>query len=148
MTKKILEYKGFQGSVEFSLENNVLFGKILNIDDLVTFEGDDVKGLNESFLESVDDYIQTCADLGTEPNRPYSGTFNVRIGATLHRDLARQAAREDKSINDFVREAIDCHLNGRHQEVHHHYAELPGYETSFTVLEKRPAQRVHLRAVK
>lgn len=148
MTKKILEYKGFQGSVEFSLENNVLFGKILNIDDLVTFEGDDVKGLNESFLESVDDYLQTCAELGTEPNRPYSGTFNVRIGATLHRDLARQAAREEKSINDFVKEAVDCHLNGRHHEVHHHYPELPGYETSFTVQEKRPAQRVHLRAVK
>jgi len=148
MTKKILEYKGFQGSVEFSLENNVLFGKILNIDDLVTFEGDDVKGLNESFLESVDDYIQTCADLGTVPNRPYSGTFNVRIGANLHRDLARQAAREEKSINDFVKEAIDCHLNGRHQEVHHHYPEFPGYETSFTVQEKRPAQRIHLRAVK
>lgn len=147
MSKKILEHKGFQGSVEFSLENNVLFGKILHIDDLVTFEGDDVQGLYTAFVESVDDYLETCAQLGTEPNRPYSGTFNVRIGPTLHRDLARQATREDKSINDFVREAIDCHLNGRHQEVHHHYTGLPGYEGSFTVPKARPAQRVHLRAV-
>jgi predicted HicB family RNase H-like nuclease len=145
--KKILEYKGFQGSVEFSLESNVLFGKILHIEDLITFEGDDVKGLNESFTESVDDYLATCVEIGVEPNRPYSGTFNVRIGAALHRDVARQAVREDKSINDFVREAIDCHLNGRHHEVHHHYEGGIGYEASFKVQEKRPAQRVHLRAV-
>lgn len=147
MTKKILEYKGFQGSVDFSLQDNVLYGKILHIEDLVTFEGDDVKGLHEAFLESVDDYLQTCAELGTSPNRPFSGTFNVRIGPNLHRDLVKQAAREDKSINDFVREAIDCHLNGRHQEVHHHYDALHGYETSFFVPEKKKAQIFHLRAV-
>lgn len=147
MSKKILEYKGFQGSVDFSIESNVLFGKILHIEDLVTFEGDDVKGLHEAFIESVDDYLKTCKDLGTLPNRPFSGTFNVRIGPALHRDLVKQATREDKSINDFVKEAIDCHLNGRHQEVHHHYDALPGYETSFFVPEKKRAQVLTFRTV-
>ncbi|WP_458373039.1 type II toxin-antitoxin system HicB family antitoxin [Pseudomonas laurylsulfatiphila] len=146
MSKKILEYKGFQGSVEFALEAGVLHGKILLIDDLVTYEADNITELNEAFKESVDDYFATCEELGVPPNKPFSGTFNVRIGASLHRDLARQAQREDKSINDFVREAIDCHLNGRHQEVHHHYNDHLGYETSFKVESQRPAM-VHLRSV-
>lgn len=147
MSKKILEHKGFQGSVEFSLENNILFGKILHIDDLVTFEADNIKDLHDSFVESIEDYLETCKELGTEPNKPFSGTFNVRIGTSLHREVARHASREDKSINDVVREAIDCHLYGRHQEIHHHYPELPSYETSFKVHERRPTQRVTLRAV-
>ncbi|WP_313327871.1 type II toxin-antitoxin system HicB family antitoxin [Pseudomonas qingdaonensis] len=147
MSKKILEYKGFQGSVEFALEAGVLHGKILLIDDLVTYEADNITELNEAFRESVDDYLATCQELGVQPNKPFSGTFNVRIGAILHRDLARQAQREDKSINDFVREAIDCHLNGRHQEVHHHYNDHLGYETSFKVESQRPARMVHLRSV-
>lgn len=147
MSKKILEYKGFQGSVEFALEAGVLHGKILLIDDLVTYEADNITELNEAFKESVDDYLATCQELGVQPNKPFSGTFNVRIGAILHRDLARQAQREDKSINDFVREAIDCHLNGRHQEVHHHYNDHLGYETSFKVESQRPARMVHLRSV-
>lgn len=147
MSKKILEYKGFQGSVEFALEAGVLHGKILLIDDLVTYEADNITELNEAFKESVDDYLATCKELGLPPNKPFSGTFNVRIGASLHRDLARQAQREDKSINDFVREAIDCHLNGRHQEVHHHYNDHLGYETSFKVESHQPAKVVHLRSV-
>lgn len=147
MSKKILEYKGFQGSVDFSLDAGVLHGKILLIDDLVTYEADNITDLNAEFQESVDDYIATCKDLGVEPNKPFSGTFNVRIGPTMHRDLAKQAQREEKSINDFVREAIDCHLNGRHQEVHHHYSERPGYEASFTVPKAQSARQVHLRSV-
>jgi predicted HicB family RNase H-like nuclease len=147
MSKKILEYKGFQGSVEFSLEAGVLHGKILLIDDLVTYEADNITDLNDAFIDSVDDYLATCEQLGVQPNKPFSGTFNVRIGATLHRDLARQAQREEKSINDFVREAIDCHLNGRHHEVHHHYASASGYTASFQVETSVSAEKVLLSTV-
>jgi predicted HicB family RNase H-like nuclease len=148
MSKKILEYKGFQGSVEFSLENNILYGKILHIDDLISFEADSPAGLYDSFVESVEDYLETCVELGVEPNKPFSGTFNVRIGRDLHREAARNASREDKSLNDFVKDAIECHIHGRHQEVHHHYPEQVDYEGSFTVHERRTTQKVFLRVVK
>jgi predicted HicB family RNase H-like nuclease len=148
MSKQILEHKGFQGSVEFSFENNVLFGKILHINDLVSFEAESPVGLHEAFVEAVEDYLETCADLGVEPNKPFSGTFNVRIGRDLHRDAARQAVREDKSLNDLVKDAIECHIHGRHQEVHHHYPEQMDYEGSFTVHERRTTQKVFLSLVK
>lgn len=149
MSKQILEYKGFQGSVEFSLESNILFGKILHIDDLISYDADSVPEVFEAFKEAVDDYLQMCEETGTKPNKPFSGTFNIRIGAVLHRDLAKQAAREAKSINDVVRESIECHLYGRHQEVHHHYdaAASSAYEVDFFVKEVETAHRVKLRAV-
>jgi predicted HicB family RNase H-like nuclease len=148
MSKKILEHKGFQGSTELSLENNVLYGKILHIDDLISYEADTPIGLSEAFIEAVEDYLDTCKEMGLEPNRPFSGTFNVRVGRDLHRDAARHAMREGKSLNDFVKDAIECHVHGRHQEVHHHYPQELDYEGTFTVHERKPTQKVHMRLVK
>ncbi|WP_313058343.1 type II toxin-antitoxin system HicB family antitoxin [Stutzerimonas nitrititolerans] len=145
MSKQILEHKGFQGSVEFSLENNILFGRILHIHDVVSYDADTVSEIYEAFKEAVDDYIETCAELGVEPNKPYSGTFNVRIGRRLHREAAQQATREDKSINDFIKDAIECHLHGRHQQIHHHYPTPAGYEADYFIPEN--ARRVPLRVV-
>jgi len=148
MSKQILEHNGFQGSVECSLENDILYGKILHIEDMVTFEADTPQGLRQSFIEAVDDYIEMCRELGVEPNKPFSGTFNVRIGRELHREVARHAAREGKGLNDFVKDAIECHIHGRHQEIHHHYPNHQDYEGSFTLHERRPTQKVSMRLVK
>lgn len=129
MSKKILEHKGFQGSMEVSVEDNVLFGKILNITDLVSYDADTPAGLKEAFSEAVDDYLETCKQLGVNPDKPLSGTFNIRIGCDLHRQAAMQAIREEKSLNDFVKEAVECHVHGRHQQIHHHYQYLePDHE--------------------
>lgn len=149
MSKQILEYKGFQGSVDFSLEDNILYGKILHIDDLVSYDADSVAEVFEAFKEAVDDYLKMCEETGKAPNKPFSGTFNVRIGVALHRELAKQATREAKSINDVVRESIECHLYGRHQEIHHHYESAPSqtFQVDFVVREAEQARRVHLRAV-
>lgn len=131
-TNKVLEYKGFQGSVDFSIEDGVLHGKVLHITDLVTYDADTLPELIKAFEETLEDYIATCKAIGKEPNRPLSGTFNVRIGQVLHMAVAKFSTREGKSINEFVREAIDCHINGRHQEVHHHYPEVQ-YSGHYTI---------------
>jgi len=147
MSTKILEHNGFQGSLEFSLENNILYGKILNIDDLVSYEADDVNGLMSAFKEAIEDYLETCNQLGVEPNRPFSGSFNIRIGKSLHREAVKQAAREGKSLNDLIKDAIDCHVNGRHQQIHHHYEERRAYEAEYFIAEAPRASRVTLRSV-
>jgi len=145
MTKKILEYKGFQGSVDFSVEDNILFGKILHISDVVSYDADTAAEIYNSFKEAVDDYIETCKELGVEPDRPLSGTFNIRIGSRLHKEIALQSVREGKSINDFVKDAIECHLHGRHQQIHHHYTQQaqPPYEAdSYIESTKRAPLRL------
>jgi predicted HicB family RNase H-like nuclease len=109
----VLEYKGYYASVHFSSEDDVFYGKIVGIDDLVNFEGGSVKELKKAFHEAVNDYLETCASIGKEPNKTYKGTFNVRISTDLHKAAAVYAASENISLNDFVKKAIRYALTNR-----------------------------------
>jgi predicted HicB family RNase H-like nuclease len=106
----ILQYKGYYASLHFSSEDEVFYGKLLGIDDLVNFEGASVKELKKNFREAVDDYLQTCEDLGKEPNKTYKGSFNVRIPTDLHKEAAIFASINNISLNDFIRAAINYAL--------------------------------------
>ncbi len=106
----VLEYRGYYASVHFSSEDDVFDGKLLGIDDLVNFEGTSVKELKKAFRESVDDYLETCKELGKEPNKTYKGTFNIRISVDLHKAAAVYAAKNNISLNDFVKKAIQYAL--------------------------------------
>lgn len=103
----ILQYKGYFASVQFSAMDEVFFGKILGINDLVSFEGTTVKELKDAFEEAVEDYLETCKKLKKEPEKMYKGSFNVRISSELHRQAALVSAGKNMSLNDFVRYAID-----------------------------------------
>ena len=109
----VLEYIGYYASVHFSSEDDVFYGKIVAIDDLVNFEGGSVKELKKAFHEAVDDYLETCVSIGKEPNKTYKGTFNVRISTDLHKAAAVYAASENISLNDFVKKAIRYALTNR-----------------------------------
>lgn len=102
----ILEYKGYYASLHFSSEDEVFYGKLFGIDDLVNFEGSSVKELKKAFQEAVEDYLEACKELGKEPNKTYKGTFNVRITTDLHKEAAFFAASHNISLNDFVKIAI------------------------------------------
>ncbi|WP_020396624.1 type II toxin-antitoxin system HicB family antitoxin [Thiolinea disciformis] len=103
---KMLEYKGYLGSIDASIEDGVLFGKLEFISALVTYEGETVSTLKVAFEEAVDDYLATCAAKGYEPETPCKGSFNVRIGHDLHLAAALKAKEMGISLNDFVRHAL------------------------------------------
>jgi len=107
MTKNIMEYNGYFGSVEYSDNDEVFFGKLLFINDVVSFEGESVKELKRAFQEMVDDYIETCKEIGKIPQKPFKGSFNVRIKPALHCEAAILAVQEGKKLNNFVEEAIE-----------------------------------------
>jgi predicted HicB family RNase H-like nuclease len=109
----ILQYKGYYASLHFSADDEVFFGKLLGIDDLVNFEGASVRELKKAFHEAVDDYLETCEQLGKEPNKTYKGSFNVRISTELHKAAAVFASVHNISLNDFVRTAIDYALQNK-----------------------------------
>ncbi|NII29801.1 type II toxin-antitoxin system HicB family antitoxin [Pseudoflavitalea sp. X16] len=106
----ILQYKDYYASVHFSAEDEVFFGKILGIDDLVNFEGASVKELKKAFHVAVEDYLETCKEMGKEPNKTYKGSFNVRIPTALHKEAAVFASILNISLNDFVKTAINYAL--------------------------------------
>jgi len=102
-----LTYKGYTGSIEVSIEDECLHGRVLFIDDLITYEGNTIKEITAAFENATDGYIAYCTKTGKPANKPYSGTFNVRIGPLRHRVLAELAHRQEMSINEVLCSAID-----------------------------------------
>jgi len=104
--KDVLNYKGFIGSVHFSGDDHVFYGKIEGINDLVTFEGESVKELTEAFHFVVDEHIKDCKSENIEVEKSYKGSFNVRLSPELHRKIAIYAKMRGESINKFVSDTL------------------------------------------
>lgn len=104
--KNSLHYKGYMGTVAFSEEDGVFHGRVSGVKASIFFAGDSVESLTEDFHDAVDEYLKHCVENGVEPERPYKGSFNVRIGAELHRKAAEHASEQGVSLNSFVEEAI------------------------------------------
>lgn len=108
--KDKLKYKNLYGSVHFDTENLIFFGKIEEIDDLVTFEGTTVDEIKTSFEEAVEDYLEICELTGRDVKKKYKGTFNVRIDPKLHQRAVENSFELGISLNQFVQKAIEDEL--------------------------------------
>ena len=102
----LLFYKNYNGTVEYSKEDDCLFGKVVGIKSLLSYEGNSVRELEQDFKNVIDDYLKDCKERNLEPEQPCKGTFNVRISPELHRNIAIYAIEHGKSLNAVVEEAI------------------------------------------
>jgi predicted HicB family RNase H-like nuclease len=110
---KNLEYKGYTGSIEYSKEDDLLYGKVLGIQGLISFEGKTGRELEADFNEAVDIYLSDCNQNGIAPEKPFKGSFNVRISPKLHQSAALIAMEEKMSLNTFVSESIKESISRR-----------------------------------
>ena len=99
-------YRDYIGSVEFSEESQVFYGKLIGIKPSISYEGDDVSSFIKDFHDSVDEYLEHCEEVGIQPDKPFKGSFNVRIQPELHREAALAASARGISLNAFVEDAI------------------------------------------
>ncbi|MEO0416306.1 MAG: type II toxin-antitoxin system HicB family antitoxin [Verrucomicrobiota bacterium] len=97
-----MNYKGYTAKVYFDEEAEIFHGEILGIKDVVTFQGTTVSDLKKEFEESVEDYLEFCAERGEEPDKPFSGKFMVRIDPLLHRKLYEQSSKAGESLNGWI----------------------------------------------
>ena len=102
MMKNILKYKGYTGSVNFDADDRIFHGRVLGITDVIGFEGQSVTDLEKDFHEAIEDYLETCREIGKEPEKPFSGRFVVRIPSELHCAVALEAKKQKKSINSWI----------------------------------------------
>ncbi len=102
----ILEYKDYYGTVEYSADDNILYGKVIGINGLISYEGESVSELKADFEDAVDEYLLMCEESGEEPQKTYKGSFNVRISPALHKSLAVYAAAHNRTLNSTVEQAI------------------------------------------
>ena len=103
---KEMKYEAYIGSVEVSEADDCLYGKLLHINDLVTYEAETPKQLVDAFHEATDDYLATCAELDKKPDTPFKGAFNVRTTPATHREVATVADSLGKKLNTFANDAL------------------------------------------
>ena len=105
--KDVMQYKNFIGSVHFNADDEIFYGKIEGVNDLITFEGESVKKLKKAFEEAVEDYLQLCEKVGKPALKSYKGSFNVRIPLELHRQTVQKALMSGISLNQLIQKALE-----------------------------------------
>lgn len=108
-----MEYKDYIGSIEFSEEDCIFYGKVQGIRALISYEGTTAQELVDDFHCAVDDYLALCKAEGKEPGKAYKGSFNVRISPQLHQQAAVYAISRQISLNSVVENAIRSYVATR-----------------------------------
>jgi predicted HicB family RNase H-like nuclease len=101
-----MTYKDYAARVEFDADDHIFVGRVIGIRDIVTFHGETVRELENSFKEAVDDYLEACATIGQQPNKPYSGKILIRVSAEIHAAVAASAESAGKSLNQWAAETL------------------------------------------
>lgn len=102
----MLNHKGYTGRVEFDDEAGLFHGEVLDLKDVVTFQGRTVEELERAFRESVEEYLAFCQARGEAADKPFSGRLMLRLPPTLHREIYVQAQREGKSLNQWIADQL------------------------------------------
>jgi predicted HicB family RNase H-like nuclease len=103
----MLKYKGYTGYVEFDDEAGIFHGEVLDLRDVITFQGKTVEEIKKAFRESIDDYLEFCKERNEKADKPFSGRLMVRLPPRLHRKVFVSARREGKSLNQWIAEKLD-----------------------------------------
>ena len=124
----MIEYNGYTGLVEFDPDLRSFTGHVIDLRDEIYFEGSSVEELETSMKRAVDHYLSVCAKRGEEPERPFSGKLNLRLGTNLHRAAALAAAAKGESLNNWLVQVVESAAQ----------QDRPRKDAAFT---KRPAKR-------
>ncbi|MDR3075736.1 MAG: type II toxin-antitoxin system HicB family antitoxin [Synergistaceae bacterium] len=100
-------YKGYQGSFEYDPEADIFHGDVLHIADVITFQGRSIDELKDALAESVEVYLEYCAQKGRLPEKPFSGRFNVRLTPDIHQRIAALAAQDGVSLNKWLVKTLE-----------------------------------------
>lgn len=101
-----MEYKGYFAKVEFDDGADLFHGEVINLRDVITFQGQTVDELHQALKDSIDDYLEFCAERGETPEKPYSGKFMVRVEPELHKTIAIKARKDGKSLNSWIHDTL------------------------------------------
>ena len=104
---KTMTHNGYHGSIEYSPEDDCLHGRLLNINDIVTYEGNSLAEIKTAFRDSVNDYLAFCAETGKSPDKPYSGKMMFRVDPQVHAKAARAAQLKGISLNQWAEEVME-----------------------------------------
>lgn len=102
-----IQYKGYVGSIEFSEEDGIFYGKVMGIRSLISYEGESARELLDDFHGAVDDYLEACRAEGKEPEVAFKGSFNIRLSPELHKKIYIYSASHKISMNRYIEEVLE-----------------------------------------
>ena len=108
----MMKYKGYSGVIEIDEDSGVLFGDVIGLRDVITFQGETVPQARQAFQDSVDDYLEFCASRNEPPEKPFSGKFLIRIAPALHRMLVNESLARGMSLNTLVERTLAAEFAG------------------------------------
>ena len=106
MKNNIIEYKGYYGSVDYSAEDNILFGSVIGVRGLISYEGNSIDELRTNFEEAVDAYLEMCKADDIEPEKYYKGAISIRLEPELHKQATIAAQSRHETLNEFIKGCI------------------------------------------
>ncbi|MBF0379016.1 MAG: type II toxin-antitoxin system HicB family antitoxin [Desulfamplus sp.] len=103
----MMEYKGYLSHIEFDADFDIFHGEVINIRDVITFQGKSVDELHQAFKDSVEDYLDFCAERGEEPDKPFSGKFTINLSPEQHRQIVLAAEKSGKRLEHWIKEVLE-----------------------------------------
>lgn len=141
---KLIEYKGYHATVEYSDEDEALIGKVFGLADTIVFDGESLQEINMAFHEAIDDYLAYCEKVGKVPEKEFKGSFNIRISPEMHRMAALEAEKRGISLNQLISDAIENYIkcDGKPHQV----IEMQLIQETMKTMQ-RGADRVNIEAL-
>ncbi|WP_284776826.1 type II toxin-antitoxin system HicB family antitoxin [Agrobacterium sp. lyk4-40-TYG-31] len=103
----VMHYKGYEAVIEFDEDADIFHGEVIDLKDIITFQGTSAAELKQALADSVEDYLSFCAERGEEPEKPFSGQFVVRTEPRLHKAVSNAAKKDGVSLNKWVTAALE-----------------------------------------
>ncbi|HAZ60064.1 MAG TPA: toxin-antitoxin system HicB family antitoxin [Gammaproteobacteria bacterium] len=101
-----MTFKGYTASMAFDAQDRIIVGRVLNIDDIVTFHGESVSEFEANFHAAIEGYLAASRELASVPEKPASGKVMLRIAPEVHAAALKAAARSGKSLNKWAEGAL------------------------------------------
>lgn len=108
----MMEYKNYLANVKYDAEADIFHGEVINIRDVITFQGKSTEELHRALTDSVEDYLEFCKERGEEPNPPFSGYFSLRVSPQLHKQIILAAEKSGKNMDNWISGVLELAVKG------------------------------------
>ena len=102
----VMTYRGYKARIEFDPRDNIFVGRVLGIEDGISFHGETVADLKERFAAAINHYLADCKAMGRKPEKPASGKLMLRIAPEIHAKALVEARASGKSLNQWAGEVL------------------------------------------
>ena len=101
-----MTYSGYTARMDFDPDDKIIVGRVIDIDDIVTFHGTSVAEFEAAFKTAVDGYIHACEQLEPAADKPASGRLMLRVSPVVHAAAVKASARSGQSLNKWAEKVL------------------------------------------